>query len=182
MPGNWRDGGAVWVPVTSITQYCDPYTNPWVEGGSTFTTRDVWDCLENGLTEKKSYSTSQINWSTAKHIRRVAYLVRYGWKDPIEIDVGIPGLHDSPYRGWIVSDGNHRLAAAVARGDENIKCNISGSIELAETLFGLVLRNENSAKSRRPARRKARSGQGGSSEEQRLLDICWRGDGPNEGV
>jgi hypothetical protein len=58
------------------------------------------------------------------HIERVAWLVVYGWEDPIEIDVGVPFLGCFPE--WIVQDGNHRLAAAIYLGRKTILASCGG--------------------------------------------------------
>lgn len=58
------------------------------------------------------------------HIRRVAYLAVHGWEDPIEVDLGIPSMNFLP--DWPIQDGNHRLAAAIFRGDRSIMAEVSG--------------------------------------------------------
>jgi len=58
------------------------------------------------------------------HIERVAWLVVNGWEDPIEIDVGVAFLGCCP--DWVVCDGNHRLAAAIYRGDKTILASCGG--------------------------------------------------------
>lgn len=58
------------------------------------------------------------------HVERVAWLVVYGWDDPIEIDVGVPSLGCFP--DWIVQDGNHRLAAAIYLGRRTILASCGG--------------------------------------------------------
>lgn len=67
------------------------------------------------------------------HIERIAWLVVNGWEDSIEIEVGVP--HLGCYVDWIVTDGNHRLAAAIYRRDVNIKAEIGGDLDYAEELF-----------------------------------------------
>ncbi len=67
------------------------------------------------------------------HAMRIAWHATAGWTDPIEIDVGVPGLGYRPE--WPILDGNHRLYAAVARGDVNIDCSISGCLDFAKELF-----------------------------------------------
>jgi len=68
------------------------------------------------------------------HIRRIAYLVTTSYViDPIEIDVGVPDLGCNPE--WIITDGNHRLAAAFYRKDEFVPVSVSGDLEYAEELL-----------------------------------------------
>lgn len=66
---------------------------------------------------------------TGAHEVRIAWFVANGWKDPILIDVGIPG-----FSNFYVDDGNHRLAAALIRGDETITANIQGAMSLIEEI------------------------------------------------
>lgn len=68
------------------------------------------------------------------HAQRVAYLVQYGWDDPIEIDVGIPSLGYVPYP---LIDGHHRTCAAIIRGDKEIKAEVAGAVDYAKQLFGV---------------------------------------------
>lgn len=62
-----------------------------------------------------------------QHAQRVAWLVVHGWADPVEIDVGIPSLGFTP--SWPITDGNHRFAAAIYRGDFTIMAECSGSTD-----------------------------------------------------
>jgi hypothetical protein len=72
-------------------------------------------------------------WSKNKHIGRIAYLVLNPDLTPIEIDLGIPTLGYSPE--WVVVDGNHRLAAAIFRGDKTINATCSGEVDLIKELI-----------------------------------------------
>lgn len=72
-----------------------------------------------------------------EHIERVAYLVVNPSDDPISLDVGIPVLNYFPY--WIVTDGNHRLAAAFYRGDETIRASITGQVDYVLDRLGVQL-------------------------------------------
>jgi hypothetical protein len=59
-------------------------------------------------------------WTRIKHIRRIAWLVVNGWKDPIRIRyLKHLGIH--------VHDGNHRLAASLIRKDSYIMANVLGN-------------------------------------------------------
>lgn len=60
------------------------------------------------------------------HARRIAYLVKHGWNDPILVDVGCGGLGGH----FSVDDGNHRLCAAVIRGDASIKASTAGMVDI----------------------------------------------------
>lgn len=73
--------------------------------------------------------------SPVYHEERIAYLVKNGWNDPIQIDVGIPSMNC--HVDWMVIDGNHRVAAAIMRGDTTISAQVGGSIDYAQELFGM---------------------------------------------
>lgn len=72
------------------------------------------------------------------HNRRVAYLVVNPDPTAIEIEVGVPEIPGVLEFGprWFVQDGNHRLAAAIYRGDAYINAEVGGSVRYAESLFG----------------------------------------------
>ncbi len=69
----------------------------------------------------------------SEHEARIAWLVKHGWGDTIQLDVGAPDL--GCHVAWIVIDGNHRLAAAIYRGDKTIGCTIGGDLHYADELL-----------------------------------------------
>lgn len=71
------------------------------------------------------------------HAGRIAYFVEHGWKDAIGIDVGVPSL--GCHVRWPVQDGNHRLAAAIYRGDKTILADVDGSVDYAAELLGVSI-------------------------------------------
>ncbi len=116
---------SVSIPVASVARHCNPFRGtPW---GERITKADVRRALESGRLEPKQ--------GTGDHAARIAYLVMNPSDDPIEVDVGVPVL--GFYMGWMVTDGNHRLAAAIYRGDDAIECGVSGQLDYAEKLFGV---------------------------------------------
>lgn len=66
------------------------------------------------------------------HIRRVAWFVENGKNMELELDVGVPSLGYEP--DWMISDGNHRFAAAIIRGDKTIEAELEGDIDYAACL------------------------------------------------
>lgn len=57
-------------------------------------------------------------WDIKKHAGRIAYLMRTKWKYPLELDM---------QRGSILCcEGNHRLAAAIMRGDRLVRVVFTG--------------------------------------------------------
>jgi len=76
-------------------------------------------------------------YSCYDHLGRIAYFAKNGWSDPIILDVGIPGLHESTDLIW---DGHHRFAAAVFLDLKEIAVTFSGDIDYFNKLFNV---NEN---------------------------------------
>jgi hypothetical protein len=73
------------------------------------------------------------------HARRIAWFVVNGWTDPIEVDVGVP--HLNCWVRWMITDGNHRTAAAIYRGDPTIEGSFGGSIDYGYDI-GLIVQLE----------------------------------------
>jgi hypothetical protein len=71
-----------------------------------------------------------------QHAGRVAYLSLTGWSDAIVVDVGVPSL--GHHVGWLIQDGNHRLAAAFFRCDPTILVSASGEVKSILELFGVA--------------------------------------------
>lgn len=68
----------------------------------------------------------------AEHAGRIAWFIVNGWRDPIEVDVGIPSMGYVPE--WPIQDGNHRLAAAILLKCRTIDIRFSGSLDFAEEI------------------------------------------------
>lgn len=62
---------------------------------------------------------------------RIAWLLRHGWEDPIEVDWVWRG---STPAYLVVVDGHHRLCAAVLANDESVLVSYSGPIEEIKNL------------------------------------------------
>jgi hypothetical protein len=122
------------IKVSVLQKICDPYKDcPWHCGS--ITTARIKVCVQGSKFALKPLNP--FNHNRSQHIKRIAYLVKNGWSDPIQIDVGVPSLGCNIE--WPVVDGNHRLAAAIFRGDEEILCEISGSMDYAEELLGVSI-------------------------------------------
>lgn len=115
------------IPVAALRKHCNPYASdyPW---GVRVRREDVDAALREGRLVDKPDGED--------HAGRIAYLVRNRASDPISIDVGCPALG---YWGpkWMVVDGNHRLAAAIYRGDFTISALVDGQLDWALELFGV---------------------------------------------
>jgi len=114
----------VMVPVTRIAKLC----NPLISDGPWETAATAID-VERALKENRLASASGND-----HAARIAYFVVHPSDDPIEIDVGVPSVGYGPL--WPVTDGNHRLAAAIYSDRAEIAASISGDVKLIEELFG----------------------------------------------
>lgn len=113
------------LPVARLSRHCDPFRDQaW---GVAVTRADV----RRALRERRLVPVP----GTDDHAGRIAYLVENEAADPIEVDVGVPEMHC--YVGWLVQDGNHRLAAAMIAGREKISASVGGSLGYAKRLFGV---------------------------------------------
>jgi hypothetical protein len=130
------------IPLAALDAFRSPFEN------------DVWRCglvsmsmVAQALKEDLVYDYAQ--WQVAinespnqqpsaqQHAARIAYLVKNGWDDPIDIDVGVPSLGAVGH--WPYTDGNHRICAAILRGDTHIRADISGDVDYAEHIFGVEI-------------------------------------------
>jgi len=67
-----------------------------------------------------------------QHHARIAWLARFGWQDPISIDVGCPSLG---VHGLCLQDGYHRLCAAIISKRTKILVEAGGEIDQMPELF-----------------------------------------------
>lgn len=121
------------VSVAALAAVCHPFqAEPWLGGR-------VSEALVRRCWRERRFQARPVmmDASPYRHAGRIAYLAENGWADPIEIDVGVPEL--GCVVEWPIQDGNHRLAAALVRGDETIPCVISGSLSHAATLLGVSI-------------------------------------------
>jgi hypothetical protein len=127
------------IPTLKLLDVCDPFTAWNWASGPTITQEEVQSAITNLLLAPKMKDSDfeQLTFEERRkyHIERIAFLVVNGWNDAISIDVGVPQLWSYP--NWIVTDGNHRFAAAIFRKEEWILATVDGSIEYARELFGI---------------------------------------------
>ncbi len=88
---------------------------------------EVQDCINRGDLESAPYEFISVvksieDWPRERHCQRVAWLVMNPAEDPIEIEISERGLD--------LIDGNHRLHAAVFRGDRTVLCCFAGQIDM----------------------------------------------------
>lgn len=115
------------VPVANLLKVVNPFEKPpWY--CKPFSVDDVLKAVEEG----RFQATPVPNWYPREdQVERIAYLVEYGWSQD---DADLPMI-DMGEDDWPLGDGNHRLCAAVVRGDTMIKVLIEGDLDLAEALF-----------------------------------------------
>ncbi len=119
----------VQVPIRSLAN-----CSYWLEGKDAITREEIQRAIDDEDFHSEPIAEEWYEDGVRdKHIKRIAYLVVHGWDDAIEIDVGVPVL--SYWNDHIVIDGNHRLAAAIFRGDETIGACIAGQLDYAEELL-----------------------------------------------
>lgn len=122
------------IPIRRLAKVCNPLSvNPW--SCIPFGKKEIAKSLRVGEFVSYSKPVPDDTFNCWPHANRIAYLIRKGWSDAIEIDVGIPSLGYSPE--WMIIDGNHRLAAAIYRKDKSILATVGGCLDYALKLFGV---------------------------------------------
>lgn len=119
----------MWFSVKKLQKECDPFlSSVWEEGR--LTVGEIKQAIEDGRLCDEVYSRDMVakDWSWDMHVERVAYLVMNPSDKAIEVDLGCPSL--GCHVDWPVTDGNHRLAAAIYRGDEKILVEPAGEVRL----------------------------------------------------
>jgi hypothetical protein len=127
------------ISINKLQKQCDPFQEAIWGSKYPISHKEVGEALKNNTVLSTPYSSTlqPPKWSKKKHVERIAFLVLNPDLSPIEIDVGVPILGYHPE--WIVVDGNHRLAAAIFRGDETISATCSGDVNLIDQLKHQVI-------------------------------------------
>lgn len=130
---------APWViAVPRLARIANPFKQPiWTE--KKLTKRHVDIALQHG---RIAYDPVD-SVLAADHAARIAYFVTLCTKagsaiaalEPIEVDVGCPSFPGYDPVRWIVTDGNHRLAACIYRQDPIIQATVSGELRYARLLL-----------------------------------------------
>ena|ERR1700733_1556486 len=125
----------VLIPVANLAELHNPFEcSPWGWGSCSLDAVTV-AIQQKRFESKPNFLIDTLQDSKEFDIARIAYLVETGWSDPINIDVGVPAL--GCYIDWMITDGNHRLGAAIYRKDEFISAVVDGDINYAFELFGV---------------------------------------------
>lgn len=125
---------AVLLPVKALRAHCDPFRHLVWEGLAEPVQRSH---VRLAIAHHVELATpvEGADRSGNLHARRIAWFVRHGWTDAIDLDVGVPSMGCFPR--WFIQDGNHRLAAAIFRGDPHIRATVGGDVDYAHELFGV---------------------------------------------
>jgi hypothetical protein len=121
------------LPLAKVVALRNPYSDcPWPHSEIR-----PWE-IRKAVAEKRLRRELTDGWhgcySRKENIERIAYFVVRGWRDPIGIDVGVPGLS---FHEPALTDGYHRLSAAMFRKDSHIRAVVDGDLKYAFELFGV---------------------------------------------
>jgi len=134
--GRWRY--AFFAPVSRIAAMADPTdTPPWEDAGDLSPAHVAAARAEMACATPEQIVAAMNTPGAAGHAARIAVLLDDGWSDAISIEFNYFSAEQS--LNWPIIDGNHRLYAAILRGDRVILVTIGGSIETAEALLGVNL-------------------------------------------
>ncbi len=144
-PADTKDDLVVLVATSTLVPHCNPFEGCWPELKKPLTFQDVQQALDTLADEpypQQAVEAGSQSQMRQQHARKVAWLVKHGFTEPLQVDVGVPSL--GCVVSWLVQDGNHRLAAAVFRRetlneDPMLPVAISGSVDYAIEL-GLLPR------------------------------------------
>lgn len=119
--------------LTETFQFLADESEPYDIWGTRVTLQDILDCIKNNVIESTPYFVAQMQGiDNYNHAARIAYLVKNRDTTPIELDVGCPSLG---YYDMSVSDGNHRVVAAMIRGDDTILVYVGGELSYFRHVF-----------------------------------------------
>jgi hypothetical protein len=135
--------------LSKVMEYANPFNGCWMELEKPITIEEVKQCIKDGKAELAitpgwydiAFGKVKITPEEVRenHIKKIAFFAINEHEKPISLDVGIPSM--GCHVDYIVDDGNHRLAGAIASGMKTIKASVSGSMEHAQEL-GLWNPNE----------------------------------------
>lgn len=124
--------GPLIIPIEHVTAFADPLTNPPWGDFAAITISEVRSEAETPtVCDHVEHPSELWDGCRACDIRRIAHFVVHGLPDtgldPILVDVGV-GTY---YPSWPLLDGNHRIAAAVVRGEKAVTVEVAGDLERA---------------------------------------------------
>lgn len=112
------------LPVSLIKKFSNPYgKNIWDEHneseGYVLTRQFVREYLESGELNSTPVDLSDDFDTTYDDFGRVAFFVKNGWSDPIKVNFN---------EKWVITDGNHRFAAAIYLRKKTILCEVVSEV------------------------------------------------------
>lgn len=122
------------IDVRKLSQIVNPFREPiWIKLDKPITKKEIQQAINNNEVipsdAPKKYDKFWDKSSREEHIQRIAWLVKnYDENNPLLIDFGIPNFGSK----FELSDGNHRLAAAIYLNKSYIWADVSGSIDEIE--------------------------------------------------
>lgn len=124
------------IDLNKLKELFNPFeSNVWVKIDSPITIDEITDYINKGLYQSPDIEVKHdLIWDVSDrdiHLKRIAWLVKnYDSEQyPILIDFGIPSLGMGFFE---ISDGCHRVAAAIYRNDKFIYADCSGEVNEIE--------------------------------------------------
>lgn len=126
-------------PIMVSLKILEELSNPALDdvwGCGIITKKDVTNCndyLKYSGDKHPSYLEQEIADSWDYNVARIRYLMEHkNWDTtfPITLDVGV-----FEYNPYPILDGNHRISAAIFRGDKEILIDVIGDEEMIEEIF-----------------------------------------------
>lgn len=120
--------------IAVLAEMANPFEDPcWPGLSRSLSMEEVEDAISAGRLIAPSADSGRAAAPRAAHVSRIAWFAVHGWRDPISVDIGVPGF--AGFRScWPILDGNHRFAAAIFRGNPTILAEFGGSITEAARL------------------------------------------------
>lgn len=127
------DDGVEAIDVSVLVSIWNPFSAWYELKGKAITEEEVQSCIANGDEENvftelflptDSPTEIQVKDARENHIKKIAYFVVHGFSDPIDVEC-------LDYDDFRVNDGNHRLCAAIIRGEKAINGWVGGFLDCA---------------------------------------------------
>jgi hypothetical protein len=125
------------IPLSRVSSHHNPFESPPWYDGQGVTMAGVRQAIHEGRLRTTPYPASVLasDWTDRMHEERIAWLFLYSWSDPIEIEFSYPECES-----FSIDDGNHRLAAAIYRNDQDIYVQLGGYIDNSVKALGAICR------------------------------------------
>lgn len=131
-----------WIRTSVVAQHANPFSGCWPDLQEPLTLKEIDSCLaacSERLHEPFEWEARELTavgklQRRVEHVQKIAWFVRNGFQEPLEVDVGVPVLR--LHVRHKVTDGNHRLAAALYRSsrygeDPLLPLSVAGQVDYA---------------------------------------------------